>query len=235
MRPALTLTILASALLTGAPVQGQASFVRGDCNADGTVNIGDPISLLSVLFSGGATPPCVDACDTNDDGNQDIADAIYGLSFLFAGGPVPATPFPACGLDPTLDALSCLAAPGCPPSEICSNGIDDDGDTFVDCSDFDCTGMPPCIPEVCNNGIDDDGDTFVDCSDFDCTGMPPCIPEICNNGIDDDGDTFVDCSDFDCTGMPPCIPEICNNGIDDDGDTFVDCNDFDCVGNPNCP
>lgn len=48
-------------------------------------------------------------------------------------------------------------------AEICSNGIDDDGDGFTDCEDFDCT----C--EICDNGIDDDGDGFVDGEDSDCS------------------------------------------------------------------
>jgi hypothetical protein len=89
-------------------------------------------------------------------------------------------------------------------SEICDNGIDDDGDGFADCDDFDCIGVNPCGPENCDNGRDDDGDSFVDCDDFDCIGVNPCGPEICDNGTDDDGDGFVDCDDFDCDGSPPC-------------------------------
>ena len=28
--------------------------------------------------------------------------------------------------------------------------------------------------EICDNGVDDDGDTFVDCDDFDCNYDPAC-------------------------------------------------------------
>lgn len=42
------------------------------------------------------------------------------------------------------------------PTEICGNGIDDDGDGFID---EDC---PPPPQEICGNGIDDDGDGKVD-------------------------------------------------------------------------
>lgn len=89
-------------------------------------------------------------------------------------------------------------------TEMCGNGIDDDGDGYFDCDDFDCTGVNPCGPESCTNGRDDDGDTFVDCDDFDCIGVNPCGPESCDNGTDDDGDSYVDCEDYDCTGVPPC-------------------------------
>ncbi|MDP2161083.1 MAG: hypothetical protein Q8K02_11410 [Flavobacterium sp.] len=58
--------------------------------------------------------------------------------------------------------------------------------------------------EICNNGIDDDGDGFIDCADFDCNESPFCAVEICDNGIDDDGDGFTDCEDFDCNDFPGC-------------------------------
>ena len=53
------------------------SFVRGDGNGDGGIDIGDPIFLLAVLFSEGGPVFCDDAVDANDDGSVDIADSIY--------------------------------------------------------------------------------------------------------------------------------------------------------------
>ncbi|MFQ5654938.1 MAG: hypothetical protein ACE5GW_09435 [Planctomycetota bacterium] len=89
------------------PILG-TPFRRGDCNADAAIDISDAVALLSALFSGGTTPPCVDACDTNDDGGFDIADAVALLSALFiAGTPPPPAPYPDCGLDPTDDPLEC--------------------------------------------------------------------------------------------------------------------------------
>ena len=119
-------------------------------------------------------------------------------------------------------------------TELCENGVDDDGDSFIDCDDFDCEFDPACIDEICDNDIDDDGDSFIDCDDFDCEFDPACIDEICNNDIDDDGDSFIDCDDFECTNDPNCIDEICNNDIDDDGDSFIDCDDFECLDHPAC-
>ena len=70
--------------------------------------------------------------------------------------------------------------------ELCSDGIDNDGDGFIDCGmagtepDFDCIGTAPCgaedTPALCSDGIDNDNDGFIDCGDagtepdFDC----PC-------------------------------------------------------------
>ncbi len=60
----------------------------------------------------------------------------------------------------------------------CSNHIDDDGDTMVDCADADCREDPACKagqgPEntdaTCSDWIDNDGDGLVDCDDPDCEG-----------------------------------------------------------------
>lgn len=71
---------------------------------------------------------------------------------------------------------------------------------FANCSSDD---KNPKV-EICNNGIDDDGDGFIDCEDFDCENSPDCLTEICDNGIDDDGDGFIDCDDFDCNDFPGC-------------------------------
>jgi hypothetical protein len=69
---------------------------------------------------------------------------------------------------------------------------------------FNCSSDDKKKVEICNNGIDDDGDGFVDCDDFDCNESPLCTFEICDNGIDDDGDGFIDCDDFDCDDFSGC-------------------------------
>ncbi|MEM7235982.1 MAG: hypothetical protein AAF517_27700, partial [Planctomycetota bacterium] len=91
-------------------------FVRGDCNRDSSVDISDPISLLSHLFGVGSsfTPDCRDACDHNDDGRLDISDSVYHLSALFLGGPALEPPSGECGLDPTDDDVECERYGLCP-------------------------------------------------------------------------------------------------------------------------
>ena len=91
----------------------ETSFIRGDVNGDGGINIGDAITTLADLFTGG-TIPCDNAADSNDDGTLNIADAIALLAYLFSAGPNPQNPFPDCGIDPTVDALECDAFSACP-------------------------------------------------------------------------------------------------------------------------
>ena len=91
-----------------------AEFVRGDVNLDLTVNLADPITLLTALFAGGSLD-CPAAADANLDQQIDVADPVWVLSFLFSGGPAPGAPFPACGPDPAGAGplLGCCAS-GCP-------------------------------------------------------------------------------------------------------------------------
>ena len=82
------------------------TFVRGDVNDDGSVNVADPLKLLVHLFQG-VDINCRDAADLNDDGDVNVTDAMYGLAFLFQGGAAPSAPFPSADEDPTEDAEGC--------------------------------------------------------------------------------------------------------------------------------
>ena len=99
------------------------TFVRGDANSDGAINLTDGVVPLLFLFSGGAAPACGDAADTNDTGSVEITDAIIIFSWLFTGGAAPAAPSPLspgysaaeCSSDPTEDGLGCeRPSPVCP-------------------------------------------------------------------------------------------------------------------------
>ncbi|MFN0058956.1 MAG: dockerin type I domain-containing protein [Planctomycetota bacterium] len=100
-------------MTTGGP-GSEPFFMRGDPNRDGSVNIGDAITILSALFSGGAAASCADSADVNDDGGVNIADAITVLSFLFSMGVPPPPPGGVCGPDPTADMLDCDSYRPCP-------------------------------------------------------------------------------------------------------------------------
>lgn len=77
-------------------------YVRGDANADGSVDISDPIRIIQHLFQGMGVS-CLAACDVDGLSDVsphapvDITDAIYLLSYLFRSGPSPILPFPECG------------------------------------------------------------------------------------------------------------------------------------------
>jgi hypothetical protein len=83
------------------------SFLRGDADGSGVVNLSDAIFTLEHLFRSGPAPRCGDAADADDNGGVDITDAILILDHLFRGGAPPAAPYPAPGADPTPDALPC--------------------------------------------------------------------------------------------------------------------------------
>lgn len=132
----------------------------------------------------------------------------------------------------------------------CSNGVDDDGDGYVDCLDRDCALTAPamCGGEVadggrCADGVDNDGDGFIDGSDDSCVEN---TAELCTDGLDNDGNGYIDCGDFGCSRNPDldldCPREdndaACADGVDNDGNSYIDCDDFGCSRNPDvtvCP
>ena len=104
-----------TAVLPGA-FRAQHRFVRGDVTGDGTIDLADPIALLSHLFvPGSATPTCLDAGDTNDNDQLGLEDGVLLLDYLFGGGPAPEAPFPTSGFDPTPLGPGCATAPAVVP------------------------------------------------------------------------------------------------------------------------
>jgi len=81
-------------------------FVRGDANQNGQLELTDAIVTLGFLFLG-THDGCRDAFDADDDGTVQVTDPIFVLAYLFSGGRQPPDPFPASGVDPTPDELSC--------------------------------------------------------------------------------------------------------------------------------
>lgn len=137
----------------------------------------------------------------------------------------------------------------------------------------------PCN-EICNNGIDDDGDGYIDCADSECgtptvglvTAFDPYNCPTLNNGSIiitgsgndlqysiNGGATWQSQSNFNnlvpgnynivlrntSTGcqvsypnnpvvlVNPVCGEICDDGIDNDGDGDIDCDDSECVNASN--
>ena len=127
------------------------------------------------------------------------------------------------------------AGTGCP--EDCDNGLDDDFDGYIDCSDSDCARDPACC-DLDNDGYDASGALCggTDCDDGDAT-IHPGATEIPYDGIDQDcdgsdltdvdGDGYTadvvggtDCDDGDAS-MHPGATETAD-GTDDDCDGTVD-------------
>ena len=89
-----------------------APFRRGDANADGELNITDPIMVVLHVFMSKPVP-CEKAVDSDDDGDITMSDVLRTLAFLFLTDPPLDAPFPSCGADPTPDQLGCDMFPPC--------------------------------------------------------------------------------------------------------------------------
>ncbi len=101
-------------------VEGEAEFIRGDCNFSGEimmgVDIADAAAMVGHFFLDPPwkfDAPCQDACDANDDGRLDAADVVFILEYLFVPEkpqpPAPGPIFP--GFDETPDELGCEGGP----------------------------------------------------------------------------------------------------------------------------
>ena len=101
---------------------GGVNFVRGDADANGSINLTDGIVILNFLFLGAAAPACMDAADTDDDGGArpTLTDAVIVFAWLFSGGNPPREPTPGgptylaedCGADATADGMDCARTAG---------------------------------------------------------------------------------------------------------------------------
>jgi hypothetical protein len=103
------------------------------------------------------------------------------------------------------------------PPEICDNGIDDDGDQYVDCADPNCKTTAACFK--CNGGQDPG---------------PEFGPAACTDGKDNDCDGKVDCADPDCHASDYYVTECCN-GADDNGNGIIDEFACRCASDADCP
>ena len=70
-------------------VMEPGSFVRGDVNLDGEINVGDVTYLINYVFIAGPQPLPWESGDVNCDGEVDIADVMYLINYLFIDGPPP--------------------------------------------------------------------------------------------------------------------------------------------------
>ena len=122
------------------------------------------------------------------------------IAFNFSDGPSCQSPAD-CGelLSATCSAVDCVADvckcicgnstdAGCESIEICSNGIDDDDDSDVDCIDSDCQGRACDDGDACTVN-DVCGDGLCNAQPKDCASGDPCKVGTCNP---DDGNCTVE-------------------------------------------
>jgi hypothetical protein len=82
------------------------TFVRGDADSNGLVEVLDGTVVIEYLFLGGPAPACPDAADADDSSVLELTDAIDIFWSIFGAATLPA-PFPDAGADPTPDGLGC--------------------------------------------------------------------------------------------------------------------------------
>jgi hypothetical protein len=218
------------------------------------------------------TEICDDNFDNDGDTKVDCADPVCSsfpacqcVSGVYMGDPCTVIGAYDCSLTRRCTCALFWGDPGnpdgfkCLQTEVCSNGLDDDGDGKIDCKDPDCLGNAAC-PEICYDHIDNNGNGQTDCADPQCNGDFWCT-EVCD-GIDNNGANGID-EGFDCplnsidpncttvcgsqgqrvcgagchwgTCVAPSHESKCGDGKDDDCDGWLDCYDPDCWGVTSCP
>lgn len=99
----------------------------------------------------------------------------------------------------------------CP--EHCSNGVEDQDETGIDCGGSSCTA---CASH-CSNGVMDNDELGIDCGGSSCTA---CASH-CSNGVMDSSETGIDCGGNDCSSCS--IVDHCDNGVKDMDEDNIDC------------
>jgi len=69
--------------------EGISTFTCGDCNNDGTIDVGDVVYLVNYLYKNGSAPDPQQAGDCNCDATVDLGDVVYLINYLFKQGSPP--------------------------------------------------------------------------------------------------------------------------------------------------
>ena len=68
------------------------TYICGDANADGSVNVSDAVQIINFVFMGGDPPDPLESGDANCDLTVNVSDAVYIINFVFTGGNSPCDP-----------------------------------------------------------------------------------------------------------------------------------------------
>ncbi|MFO0547344.1 MAG: hypothetical protein U0271_03090 [Polyangiaceae bacterium] len=205
-----------------APVLDEP-VIEGDTSVTGTTAEGAGATVV-VYVNGNPVAPVVAGA-----GGAFVA----AVPTLFAGEHLVATSQAANEVVSDLSQPD-IVVQGLASTLACNDGIDNDGDGFIDypedpgceaAADPDETDIPEC-----SNGVDDDGDGFIDFpDDTGCSslldGTESGLP-ACGDGVDNDGDGLADFPDdpgcVDANDASEADVPACANGLDDDNDGATD-------------
>jgi hypothetical protein len=101
------------------------TFVRGDVNLDGVVNVVDSVATIAYVYDIADEPSCPDAGDINDDGVLDARDAVFSLTTVILDTSLVGSVSGDCSTDSTVDGLGCTATTPCSDKNATNGGIDD--------------------------------------------------------------------------------------------------------------
>ncbi len=96
----------------------EGTFIRGDVNEDGVVDISDPVATGMWIFLKTLQVECWKEGDSDDNGVVDVRDMVYTVRYLFLSGDPIAAPYPERGQDLTPDDLPCPASGDVSPGPI---------------------------------------------------------------------------------------------------------------------
>lgn len=135
----------------------------------------------SCAASGPAFPFCTNCGNGTRDGSEECDLSDLGgatcVSQGFGSGTL------ACNGNCTFNTSACVAAS-------CSDGIQNQGETGIDCG-----GPCAACPATCSDGIQNQDETGVDCGGVTC---PACGGGVCGDGNCDAGETYCACPNDNC-------------------------------------
>ena len=138
-----------------------------------------------------------------------------------------------CGTPADFNDNNQNAYPGAP--EICTDGIDNDGNGLTDAADMNAVGCPVNCTDMDNDGYSSEGGA---CGPMDCNDSDPAINpgavESCLDGIDNNCNGLTDTADMNAVNCPISCTDLDNDGYSIEGGSCgaIDCDDSDATVNP---
>lgn len=139
----------------------------------------------------------------------------------------------ACGTAADFNDNNDAAYPGA--AEICSDGVDNDGNGLIDAGDPNAIGCTGNCPDVDGDGYSAEGGSCgpIDCDDNNFS-VNPGAAEACGDGIDNNCNGRIDTADVNAVGCPTNCTDQDADGYSSSGGACgpMDCNDNDATVNP---
>lgn len=90
-----TLTVIVADLCNADTLSFDiTTFLCGDADQSGGVDIDDAVFLIAYIFSGGPAPVPPESGDADCSGETDIDDVVFIIAYIFSGGPIPCADCP---------------------------------------------------------------------------------------------------------------------------------------------